>query len=123
MRHSHLAILVAALLFIRHLVFDLERTSPGLDHLLGEQIGGFSIAKAGVNIGNNRHDMRLEIVNLALDVSFLRCIARSARLVKVAEQQVQFTRVGLAQEGVKFFNQRRHAGLFMHGLIGQRAEF
>ena len=100
MRNGDLAVLVAALLFVRHLIFDLERAGPSFDHLLGEQISGFRIAKAGINIGDDRHDMGLEILNLAHDVGFLRRIARRAGSVEIAEQQVEFTRICLSQEGV-----------------------
>src|SRR3546814_7429012 len=42
-RNGDLAILVAALLFIRHLIFDLKRAGTRLDHLLGEEIGRLRI--------------------------------------------------------------------------------
>ena len=43
--------------------------------------------------------------------------------VEIAEQHAEFTGIGLAEEGVDFLDQRRDAGLFVHRLVGQRAEF
>src|SRR6202000_1528854 len=43
-RHRSLAVLIAALLLIGNLVFDLQRAGACLDHLLGEQIGRLRIA-------------------------------------------------------------------------------
>ena len=53
MRHSHLAVLVAALLLVGDLIFDLQRARTRLDHLLCEQIGRLGIAKAGVDVGDD----------------------------------------------------------------------
>ncbi|MGY4485934.1 hypothetical protein ACVWWR_005125 [Bradyrhizobium sp. LM3.2] len=39
-----------------------------------------------------------------------------------AEDVVQFARIGLTQEGVELFDQRRHRGLLVHRLVGQRTE-
>ena len=62
-RNGDLAVLVAALLFVGHLVFDLERAGAGFDHLLGEQVGRFGIAETGVDVGDDRHDMGLVVVD------------------------------------------------------------
>ena len=51
MRHCHLTILMTTLFFVRYLVFDLNTAGTGLNHLLGHQIGGLGITKAGINIG------------------------------------------------------------------------
>ena len=45
-----------------------------------------------------------------------------ARFIKVDKQMTHFARIGLAQEGVNFFNQTANGGFFVHGLVGQRAE-
>ena len=44
------AVLVATLLFVRHLIFDLDSTGTCFDHLLGEKVGCFLITKAGINV-------------------------------------------------------------------------
>ncbi len=63
MRHGDFAVLVAALLFVGHLVFDLQRAGARLDHFLGEQIGRLGIAEARIDVGDDRHDMGLKIVD------------------------------------------------------------
>ncbi len=123
MRHGDLAVLVAALLFVRHLVFDLQGAGARLDHLPGEQIGRLGVAEAGVDVGDDRNDVGFVVVDLLLDRLGLDLVTGGASGVQIAEQHAQFAGVGLAQEGVKFFNQRGHAGLLVHRLIGQGAEF
>ena len=123
MRHGDLAVLVAALLFVRHLVFDLQRAGARLDHLLGEEIGGFGIAETGVDVGDDRHDVGFVVLDGMLDALGLDRVALGAGGVEFAEHHAEFARVGLAQEGVEFLDQRRNAGLLVHRLIGQRAEF
>jgi hypothetical protein len=67
---------------------------------------------------------RLEVVDLGFDrFSGLGLVAGVFGLLQGAEQVVQFAGIGLAQEGVDLFDQGRHGGLFVHGLVGQRAEF
>ena len=123
-RHGDLAVLVAALLFVGHLVLDLQRAGARLDHLLGEQIGRFGVAEAGVDIGDDRHDVGLDSCRpRASSFCFLGAVAGLARGVDVAEQAAEFAGVGLAQEGVNLLDQRRHRGLLVHRLVGQRAEF
>ena len=122
-RHGDLAVLVAALLLVRDLVLDLERAGARFDHLLGEQIGRLGVAEAGVDVGDDGHDMGLEVVDLLDQLLLAGLVAFLARLVEVAEDVVHLARVGLAQEGVELFDQRRHRGLLVHRLVGQRAEF
>ena len=122
-RNGDLAVLVAALLFVGHLVFDLQRAGAGFDHLLGKQIGRFGIAEPGVDVGDDRHDMGFEPVDLGLDLLGLDFVTGLAGFVKLAEQAAQLAGVGLAQEGVELLDQRGNAGLLMHRLIGQGAEF
>src|SRR5262249_3884679 len=64
-----------------------------LDHLLGEQIGRLRIAEAGVDVGDDGHDMGLEAVDL-LDQRLLLClVAVLAGGVERAEDVVQLARV------------------------------
>ena len=121
-RHRHLAVLVAALLFVGDLIFDLQRARTRFDHLLGEQIGRLRIAEAGVDVGDDGHDMGLEVVDLFDQRLFLRLVACLAGGVEGAEDIVELTGVRLTQEGVELFDQRRHRGLLVHRLIGQRSE-
>ena len=121
-RHRHLAVLVAALLFVGDLVFDLQRAGARLDHLLGEQIGRLGIAEAGVDVGDDGHDMGLEVVDLLDQRRFLCLVACLAGGVEGAEDVVELARVRLTEEGVELLDQRRHRGLLVHRLIGQRSE-
>ena len=121
-RHSHLAVLMAALLFVRDLIFDLQRARTGFDHLLGEQIGGFRIAEAGIDVGDNGDDVGLEGIDLFDQRLFLRLVACLAGRVQVAENIVEFTGVCLTQEGVELFNQGRHRCLLVHRLVRKRSE-
>jgi len=121
-RHRHLAVLVAALLFVGDLIFDLQRARAGFDHLLGEQIGGLRIAEAGVDVGDNGDNVGLEGIDLFDQRLFLRLVACLAGRVQVAENVVEFTGVRLTQEGVELFNQSRHRCLLVHRLVGKRSE-
>ncbi len=121
-RHRHLAVLVAALLLIGHLVLDLQRARAGFDHLLGEQIGRLRIAEARIDVGDDRHDVGLEGVDLFDQRLFLRLVAGLAGRVEAAENVVELTGVRLAQEGVEFLDQGRHRCLLVHRLVGQRSE-
>ena len=121
-RHSHLAVLVAALLFVGDLIFDLQRARACFDHLLGEQIGRLRIAETGVDVGNDGHDMGLEVVDLFDQRLFLRLVARLASGVEGAEDIVELAGVRLTEEGVELFDQRRHRGLLVHRLIRKRSE-
>ena len=118
-RHGDLAVLVAALLFVRHLVFQLNAAGARFDHLLGQQVGRFRVAEAGVDVGDDGHDVRDEVVDLVLE----RGLGGAFGRVQLAEQAAQFTGVGLAQERVQLLDQRGDGGLFVHRLVRQRAEF
>ena len=122
-RHGHLAVLVTALLFVGDLVFDLQGACACFDHLLCEQIGRLGIAEAGVDVGDNRHDVGLEIIDLFDQRLFLRLVANFTGGVEGAENVVELTGVRLTQEGVELFDQRRHGCLLVHGLVGKRSEF
>src|SRR5690606_22553048 len=45
---GYVAILVTALLLVGNLVLDLDAAGTGFDHLLGQQVGGFSVTETGV---------------------------------------------------------------------------
>ena len=94
--HGDFTILVATLLFVRNLIFDLQGARTCFDHLLGEQIGGFCISETGVDICDDRNHMCFEILDLRKQFSFFRAFAIFPGLVEVTEQQVQFAAVGLA---------------------------
>ena len=121
-RHGHLAVLVAALLLVRDLVFDLQGAGAGFDHLLGQQIGRLGIAEAGVDVGDDRHDVGLEVIDLFDQRLFLRLVAGLAGCVEGTENVVELAGVRLTQEGVELFDQRRHRGLLVHRLVGKRSE-
>jgi hypothetical protein len=114
--HGHFAVLVAALLLVGHLVFDLDAAGARFDELLGQQVGRFGIAETGVDVGDDGHDVGDVAVDLGLDGLLL-----SASRVQLAEQAAQFAGIGLAQEGVQLFDQAETA-VFVHRLVRQRAE-
>lgn len=66
--------------------------------------------------------MGLEVVDLLDQRLLLRLVAFLPGGVELAEDVVELARVGLTQEGVELFDQRRHRGLLVHGLVGQRSE-
>ncbi|MNY03682.1 hypothetical protein D3C86_1363140 [compost metagenome] len=121
-RNGDLAILVTALLLVGNLVLDLDAASACFDHALGQQVGGFRVTEAGVDVGDDRYDVGFVVVDLVLDVSGLGGVAGFAGGVQGGEQQVQFAGIGLAQEGVQLFDQRGDGGLLVHRLVRQRAE-
>ena len=114
---------MTTLLLVRHLVLDLDGTGSGLDHLLGQQVGRLGITKAGVDVGDNRHHVGLEVIDLVLQVLGLHFITRLACCIQLAEQAAQFAGICLAQECVELFDQTGHRGFLVHGLVGQRAKF
>ena len=122
-RHSHLAVLVATLFFIRNLIFDLESAGTGLDHLLRKKVGCLGIAEPRVDIGDDRDDMRLMLVDGFQKAMGVDCISCFLRRVEFAEQAAEFACIRLFQESVEFFDQRGHACLLVHGLVWKRSEF
>jgi len=122
-RNGNLAILMTALLFIRNLILDLDAACAGFDELLGEQIGRFGVAETCVDIGDDRNDVRFERVDLREHAVGVDRIASRLGRIKLAEHHAQFAGIGLLQERVEFRDQIGNAGLFMHRLVGQRAEF
>ena len=121
-RNGHFTVLVAALLLVGNLVFDLDAASACFDHALGQQVGGFRVTEASVDVGDDRYDVGFVVVDLVLDLGSLGAVASFASGVQSGEQQVQFTAVSLTQEGVQLFDQVGDGGLLVHRLVRQRAE-
>jgi hypothetical protein len=80
------------------------------------------VAEAGVDVGDDRHDVGLEIVDAVLDGLRLDFVTGVAGRVEFAEQATELTGVGLAQERVELLDQAGYGGLLVHGLVRQRAE-
>ena len=123
MGNRYLAVLVATLLLVRYLVLDLQAAGTCFNHLLGQQVSGFRITKAGVDVGNDGHHVRFKTVDFTQNLSLFCRITGFAGRIQCAEQATQNTGVSLAQEGVQLFDQFRNRCFFMHGLIWQRAKF
>ena len=123
MRHGHFAVLMAALLFVGHLVLDLQRAGAGLDHLLGQEVGGLRVAEAGVDVGDDRHHVGLVIFDAIQQFGFTGAVAGHTSGVDIPVQAAQLTGVGLAEERIDLLDQRGDRGLLVHGLVGQGAEF
>jgi hypothetical protein len=121
-RHRDLAVLVPALLFVADLVLNLERAGSRLDHLPRQQIRRLRIAEAGVDVGDDRHDVRLVVFDRVQQPLLLDLVTCGARGVDIAEHHAEFAGVGLAQECVEFLDQCGDAGLLVHRLVRQRAE-
>src|SRR3990167_3305993 len=120
--NGHFTVLVAALLLIGNLVFDLDAASTRFDHFLSQQVGGFWVTETSVDVGNDRYNVSFVAVDLSLDFVCFYFVASSASSVQSGEQQVQLTGVSLAQEGVQLFDQAGNRGFLVHGLIRQRTE-
>src|SRR5690606_8688845 len=113
MRNGNFAVLVAALLLVGYLVFDLDAAGTRFDHALGQQVGGFRVTETGIDVGNDRHDVGFEVVDLVLDLGSLGMVASVTGSVQSGEQQVQFAAVSLTQEGVELFDQVGDGGLLV----------
>ncbi len=62
MGHRYLAVLVAALLLVGHLILDLDGTRPRLDHLsCASRYVASAFPKPSINVGNDRHHVGLEV--------------------------------------------------------------
>ncbi len=122
MRNGHFTVLVAALLLVGNLVLDLDAAGTGFDHALGQQVGGFRVTETGIDVGDDRDNVRFVVIDLVLDLGSLGVVASITSGVQRGEQQVQFAAVGLTQEGVQLFDQVGDGSLLVHGLVRQRAE-
>ena len=88
-------VLVATLLFVGHLVLDLDGTSARLDHLPRQQVGCFSITKTGVDIRDDRHNVRLKVVDLLLRSLLCSLISGCACRIQRAKQSTELSSIGL----------------------------
>ncbi len=122
MGNGDLTVLVTALLLVGYLVLDLDGAGTRLDHLARQQVGRFSVAETGIDVSNDRNDVRLEVVDFFLYRLLGTFIAGLARGIQFAEQAAQLAGISLAQEGIQLFDQIRHRGFLVHGLVGQRAK-
>ena len=86
--HGDFAVLVAALFFVGNLVFNLNTAGAGFNHLFGQQVSGFGIAKTGIDVGNNRHHMGFVIVDLGDDFGFFGTVAGFTGGIQGGEQQI-----------------------------------
>ena len=116
--NSYLAILVAALFGVRHLVLNLNAASTGLDQLFGEQVRRVDVPKPGINICDDRADIAFKIVDLFNDRWLIRVIC----VFQLCEEIVQIDFVGLAQGGVNLLDEIGDRCFLMHGLIRQMAK-
>ena len=120
--NGHFTVLVATLLLVGHLVLDLDAARARFDQLLGQQVGGFRVTETGVDVGDDRHNVGLEVVDLVDDLGLLGLVTSGLGVVQITEQVVQFPGVSLLQEGVEFPDQVGDRGFLVHGLVGQRTE-
>ena len=106
MWHGDFAVLVAALLFVGNLIFDLQSACASFNHFLSQKICGLGVAKACIYVGNNGYDMRFVVLDFGHGGRFARRIILAAGVVEITEQNVEFAAISLAQERIKFFNER-----------------
>ena len=85
MWHGYFAVLVAALLFIGNLIFDLQSACARFDHFLSQKICGLGVAKACIYVSNDRHDMRFMVFDFRHGGCLTRCIILAAGVVEVTE--------------------------------------
>ncbi len=121
-RNGYFTVLVTTLLLVGNLVFDLQGTGTGFDHLLGHQVGGFFVTETGVDVSNDGHNVGFEVFDLIQNLGFFGFVAGLAGFVQSGEQQVQLTGISLAQEGVQLFDQCGNGVFLVHGLVRQRTE-
>ena len=119
-RDGDLARLVTALLGVGHLILDLDGAGAGLDHALGKQVGCFLVTEASVDVGDDRHDVRLEVVDAIDDRG--KVLPCGTCLVELDEDVAQFTGIRLATERVDLLDEIGDRSLLVHGLVGQGAE-
>ena len=86
---------MATLLFVRHLIFDLDSTGTRFNHFLGEQVGCFLITKTGIDVGNDGNHVRLEIIDLVDDRSFLNVVVVRPCRIELTEKTTHLARISL----------------------------
>ena len=102
------------------MIFYLNGTSAGFDHLFSEQISGFFVTKTGIYISNDGDYVGFIVIDLpnnAIDIA-----AFSACLVKGDKNVAQFTCIGLFEERIDLFDQSWNRGFFVHALVWQGTE-
>ena len=112
--NGYLAVLVTALLLVGYLVLDLDGAGARLDHLLGQEVGRFSVTETGVDVSDDGYHVRLVVVDLVLDRPG-RPLPRHpacAGCIQRTEQATQLAGVSLAQEGVQLLDQAGYREVF-----------
>ena len=66
--------------------------------------------------------MGLKLIDLIGDALHLDLVAGLPRFIEGTEQAAEFAGIGLTQEGVELFDQRRHRRFLMHRLVGERSK-
>ena len=112
-----------ALLFVGHLILNLDCAGTRLNHFLSQQVCGFLVTKAGINICNDWHHVSLKLINLLGEALNLYLVASLFRCIQLAEQPAKLTGIGLAQKGVQLLNQTGDRRFFVHGLVGEWPKF
>ena len=107
MRHGDLAVLVTALLLVGDLVLNLDSAGARLDHASRQQVSGLLITESRIDVSDNRYHVGLKRINLLGNALHLNVVATLTGFIKGAEQATELAGIGLSQEGVKLFNQRR----------------
>ena len=101
---------MSTLLGIRNLVFDLDGTSTGFDHALGEQIGSLFVTEARIDVSDDWHHVGFVVVDLLNDAVHITAIGSC--FVQFDKDMAQFPRIGLLEEGIDLFDQIRHGSFF-----------
>ena len=81
----------------------MDGAGSGLDHLLGEEVGGLFVTEARIDVGNDRHHVGFKAVDLLDDGRFV--AAGFTGVVKLGEEALKLNRIGLLEEGVNFADQ------------------
>ena len=103
----YLAVLVSALLLVGDLVLNLDSAGACLDHASRQQICGLFITESGIDVSDDRYHVGLKRINFLGNALHLDVVATLTGFIEGAEQATELAGIGLSQEGVKLFNQRR----------------
>ncbi len=118
MGYGDFAVLMTALFDIGNLVFNLNAAGACFDHLFGQQVGCFLVAKPCIDVRYNRHHMGLKMINFVSNVFFLDIVSISQRFIQFLEKMPQFTGISLLEKAIQLLDQFRNRGFFMDRLIG-----